>query len=539
MLTALLIGVVLVAGAQRTGNTPTYAFTPGWYFGAHWGANIYLAEGNNFLNPKQAYYFALKDNTGFMGRVGLGYDFSPVFGVRGMLGSTFHYWPDIRFRNPDGSYRIVSFGAQNFTGDAMFNMSNLFGGYNPNRLVDLSLYAGAGLVHRDKSNFSDDIYTASGRGGLQADFRLARELDLNVMIEGTILGDNYNDYITSYPLDIYGSVSLGITYRLGSLADKLTTARVEPGEPKLPMADNKTVKDEPVAAAVEPQAPVQSETTPVQLTAMQDKPVEVTPVPVRDLPAGVTPRMWENVFYSLNQRDIVKERQKAAVARVVEFLNSYPEAKIVVNGYADRGTGTPAANNKVSRERAERVVQLLVKEYGIPADRIETRWHGDRVQLYKQQDMNRLTTMHTVGARPFEKVVAPRTSQPSNVPVNTVDNAAPADARATSSMGHKAEVSFGTLQAAIAADKQKETIMMAAVYLRNNPGSTVVVAGYADKSEPADKQVSLSKARAVNVSNELILNYSIDASRIQVKWYGAGIQPKGKGGNSFVVINTL
>lgn len=538
----LYIGFVFSAHSQDVLKTNTDTFRPGLNIGVNGGFNLYLAEGNNFLNPKQGSYFSLLDNSGSIGRFSLGYNFTRTIGVRAMLGFAQHYWPDVLRTNPDGSFIVESFGSQNLTADVMVNLSNWWDGYNSKRLTDVSVFAGGGVGHRDKANFTGDWITGIGRGGIQGDIRLTDKLDLNLIAELNFVGDNYNDYNISVPVDMYSAVTVGLTYNLTSKGKEQTaTPTTEPElQPKTDLAQKPATVEptfepttvpanEPVVEpVVEPEQLAKQEPTPVQ-------PTEVIPVPRVDKtkPILQATELWVNIFYTINKSDITKPRQKEQIAKVVDYLTRNPEEKITVSGYADRGTGTASVNNYVSKRRAENVTEMLKTVYAIPADRIQTVWYGSRKQLFKQNDMNRLTSVNSEGALPFKKSalhssnsVKPATE---NQPTGTVS-------------GLKEDIIFTDNTAKLLDNKQNDAIMMIAIYLRKNPEAKIVVNGYADKTAgTADENIALSKKRAVNVSNSLITKYSIDASRIQVKWFGAGVQPYGSKSamNRLVKVSTV
>ena len=79
------------------------------------------------------------------------------------------------------------------------------------------------------------------------------------------------------------------------------------------------------------------------------------------------------------------------VEDVVAYLNKYPEAKVTVTGYADKGTGNPKINVGYAQKRAEMVADLLVNTYGISRSRITVDSKGDTVQPYEQNDLNRVS----------------------------------------------------------------------------------------------------------------------------------------------------
>lgn len=69
-------------------------------------------------------------------------------------------------------------------------------------------------------------------------------------------------------------------------------------------------------------------------------------------------------------------------------------------------------------------------------------------------------------------------------------------------------------------------IELAVEYLVNNPGSTVVVTGYADKKTGSSKiNLRLSEQRSNAVAKALEERYNINKNRISVNWKGDGLQP--------------
>ena len=85
--------------------------------------------------------------------------------------------------------------------------------------------------------------------------------------------------------------------------------------------------------------------------------------------------------------------EDAKIQEVVDFLNKNPEAKVVVTGYADKGTGNDVINDRIAAKRAAAVVWMLEKRYGIPAERIIEESKGSRVQPFAENNMNRVSIM--------------------------------------------------------------------------------------------------------------------------------------------------
>jgi outer membrane protein OmpA-like peptidoglycan-associated protein len=85
----------------------------------------------------------------------------------------------------------------------------------------------------------------------------------------------------------------------------------------------------------------------------------------------------DDLFFVIGKAEIRPE-EALKLGRIVQVLSENPDAKITVTGYADSGTGTDQINTELSRQRAAKVVDMLVKA-GIDRSRIsENSVAGDR-----------------------------------------------------------------------------------------------------------------------------------------------------------------
>jgi hypothetical protein len=203
---------VFYATAQTDKSPETPDFRPGWYLTASAGENINIAEGNESWIPNKTTALSIRENGGFTARVGAGYNFSPILGLRTLLVHNVHRWPDVRFLNPDGSFKIVVFQAQNATVDLTVNLSNWWGTYKPNRRVEFIAFGGLGLSHREKAGFPTDFYSWLLKGGAQADIRLTNRFDLSLAIHGNIVSDKFNNYVVNTPFELQTAFTAGVNY---------------------------------------------------------------------------------------------------------------------------------------------------------------------------------------------------------------------------------------------------------------------------------------------------------------------------------------
>ena len=58
------------------------------------------------------------------------------------------------------------------------------------------------------------------------------------------------------------------------------------------------------------------------------------------------------------------------VKEIAEHMKANPNSKVVITGYADKGTGSVKLNLRLSKQRAQAVAKVLHEKYGISTDRI-------------------------------------------------------------------------------------------------------------------------------------------------------------------------
>jgi outer membrane protein OmpA-like peptidoglycan-associated protein len=439
-------------------------------------------------------------------------------------------WTDTRLtQNADGSYPAVKFGSEKLTADFMVNLSNWWADYNPERKVDFSAFAGGGVAYLN-NNVLENNLAAIGRVGLQGDYHLSQVLDLNLIAEANIAGDNYNDYIINpLPFDAFSAITVGVTYHLGVEKKPAPVAEPEIAEKK------DTVKTKVTEPGVEPAAIAQKETKPVEVAADTIKEVEEPAVP-----ESVLNGLNEKIFFAANKAAIVNSKQDESLVIIGNFMRQHPEATITVNGYADKSTGSVEENNEMSKQRAVNVANTLIRKYGVNIKRIRVMWYGGGVQPFRYAPKNRLVIVKS----PFTYTTIVK---PVSVPVSSDKNVLKPTVETTKLSAPTDEkdifVTVNFIQNKFDIDdaKQEEAIKKVGEYLKRNPDANIVVSGYADKSSgSAEVNDALSKKRAVNVANTLIKQYGIGLDRIQVKWFGANKQPNANPTmNRLVLIETI
>ena len=367
LFTVALAGLSTAAMAQATytdkdGNE--YTFKKHAFLDLQGGAQYTLGEAKfgDLISPNV--------------QLGIGYQFTPVFGMRLQANgwqskggwNGYKATKDGTPYTADYKFKYVAPGL-----DFMFNLSNLFCGWNPNRVFNATAFIGGGAnfawgndeVNEIAANIKDQrsylleyLWDGTkvrpfGRAGIDLEFKVSKAV--SIMIEGNanITSDKYNSKKAGNA-DWYFNALAGLRINLGK-----SHTKAEPVK-EAPVPVQEYVKPEP-----KPQPKV------------EEKKVE---------------EIRRDVFFVINSNKIASN-EESKIKEVVDFLNANPEAKVVVTGYADAGTGNDRINDRISAKRAAAVVKALKEKYGIEESRITEDSKGARVQPFSENDKNRVSIM--------------------------------------------------------------------------------------------------------------------------------------------------
>ncbi|MEH2848457.1 OmpA family protein [Segatella copri] len=351
---------------DKEGNE--YTFNKHFFLDLQGGAQYTLGEAKfgDLLSPNV--------------QLGLGYQFSPVFGMRLQANGwqSKGGWAGFRAQkgetpyNANYKFKYVAPGV-----DFMFNLSNLFCGWNPNRVLNVTAFAGAGAnIAWDNDEVNELAATMKnmnaynleylwdgtkvrpyGRAGLELAFKVSKSVSLMLEGNANIISDKYNSKKAGNP-DWYFNALAGVRINLGKSYTKKAKPVEEPAPAPAPKQEYVAPKPEPKPAPVE-------------------KKVE---------------EIRRDIFFTINSCKIAPA-EDAKIREVVDFLNKNTEAKVVVTGYADKGTGNDVINDRIAAKRAAAVVGMLTKIYNIPSERITEESKGARVQPFAENAKNRVTIM--------------------------------------------------------------------------------------------------------------------------------------------------
>ncbi len=295
-----------------------------------------------------------------MGALSFGHYFNPVVGARLHVSG----WEAKSGFDDLGYYK---WNYITTSADLMVNLTNLISGKSKH-FLNVIFIGGVGLTNawgNDDANvmakanmdrnmpfvWDDNRLSHNLRAGLRLETDVTKPVGVSLEIGANSLDDRFNSKYNDAD-DWMITAALGVSVRFGHKYKKPVS---------VPMA--------------------------VVTPAPEPTPAPVTKTVTRTVEKKVPVTLHEEKFYKLRESDA--EGGKAQMKRVADFLKTYPEAKVTIVGYADKGTGTPELNVKYAKQRADKCKEELVKEYGADASRIITDSKGDSVQPFADNDKNR------------------------------------------------------------------------------------------------------------------------------------------------------
>lgn len=332
--------------AEQLGYKPY----PYWFIQAQGGINEVLSKGSK-INPTYS--------------LGVGRMFTPIVGARLHFNG---YETKNGFASIPGNYKF-KYLTSDF--DVLVNIFNIFS-KNVYRPLNLYFVGGVGLSYAwDNAEFekfspTEDVSNAWGpnqtprqsllshnlRAGLLLDYNICKHWSVGLEADLNSLDDRFNSKFKNAD-DWLLTAQLSVTYKFGF---KAPCKHAEPA---------------PVVVTPEP------EPAPVVVPEPEPEP-EPAPVVVKE-------PLKEVIFYEIREND---PNPDPIIEKVVAWAKKYPEGKITISGYADKGTGNPKINVGYAQRRADAVYNIL-KSKGVPASQMTANSFGDKVQPYAENDKNR------------------------------------------------------------------------------------------------------------------------------------------------------
>lgn len=333
----------------------TNRFWSNWFVSAGGGVNLYFGDHDKQVKFGKRLAPAVDVAIGKWFTPGIGVRFAySGLSVKGATQTGIHSTGEEVPGKGGYGYWLTKqkFNYFNFHLDAMFNVSNLFFGYNPNRVYSLSPYVGLGVM---KTNDTPKATEIAGHFGLLNSFRLCDALDLNLDIRGTLVSDAFDGEAYGRGGEGMLSATVGLTYKFKKRGwDKAkTVVRI----------DNRAIN-----ALRQQLADAEAENDRLKRALAEGNRQKAKEI--------VTKASANLVTFPIGKATLSNEA-RANLSLLAEAIKS-GDGNVVytITGYADAGTGSKRINERLSKRRAEAVRDCLVKEFGVSESQLRVDYKG-------------------------------------------------------------------------------------------------------------------------------------------------------------------
>lgn len=333
----------------------TNRFWSNWFVSAGGGVNLYFGDHDKQVKFGKRLAPAVDVAIGKWFTPGIGVRFAySGLSVKGATQTGIHSTGEEVPGKGGYGYWLTKqkFNFFNFHLDAMFNMSNLLFGYNPNRVYSLSPYVGLGVM---KTNDTPKATEIAGHFGLLNSFRLCDALDLNLDIRGTLVSDAFDGENSGRGGEGMLSATVGLTYKFKKRGwDKAkTVVRI----------DNRAIN-----ALRQQLSDAEAENERLKRALAEGNREKAKEI--------VTKASANLVTFQIGKATLSNEA-RANLGMMAEAIKSGDKSVVyTITGYADAGTGSKRINERLSKKRAEAVFNCLVKEFGVSESQLRVDHKG-------------------------------------------------------------------------------------------------------------------------------------------------------------------
>ena len=384
MIAASLLLLGGVASAQQSKTDETLEFRP------HWSLNV--QGGVAHTRGEQSFGELLSPAA----QLSATYRFHHAMGVRFGLGG----WQGKGAVLMADGYHGYAYKFGQINADYILDLAEAFGGFDHKRVVSPYLLAGIaagyGFDNEEASAYKDNLeyywdskfFAPVGRLGLGVDFRLGEKVSLGIEGNTNILTDRFNSKRADN-VDWQFNVLAGLSFRFGknTRPSKAYAEKVAAEEAAAAAADAAAAAAEAERLAAEKAAREAAARAEAERLAAEKAAREAAERAAAERAAKAAENS-DNVFFTIGSYYIRKaEGQK--LETLAKWMQENPDFNVSLVGYADKETGTPKGNEKLSANRARVVKERLVK-LGVAEDRIMTAYKGDTVQPFAENAKNRV-----------------------------------------------------------------------------------------------------------------------------------------------------
>ena len=349
-------------------SVATNSFWSNWFVQANFAYSAFYSNEEKHEGFDKSPLKDFRRGLGFS--VAIGKWFTPGIGLR------------TKFNAMDGKSVITTDADKNkikywnLQEQTLLNLSNLLCGYNESRVWNFIPYFGVGVAR----NCSYNTYELVGSAGILNTFKVSKRVAINLDLGYNLCGDDFEgmEYAWGRNLDAahdrWFTAEVGLTLNLGKATWN-----------KVPDVDAiKALSQSQIDALKAQLADANAENDRLK-NMLANQPKAEVPQSVKEF--ITTP---VSVFFNLDKTEIAELKDLVNVQALAKYAIENNN-NLLVTGYADSATGSPAHNQVLSEKRAKRVADELVK-MGVSESKISQEAMGG-VDILSPISYNRRATV--------------------------------------------------------------------------------------------------------------------------------------------------
>ena len=354
----------------------TNRFFDNWFISVGGGIQFYTGEHDKHMrfDKRLAPAIDVSDGKWITPSVGVRLQYAGLKG-KGLGYGVTQYATDQK----DGMYYVEKFNMFNIHADVMWNVSNAIGGYRMDRFWSFIPYAGFGIARTwSCKDVHDTEFAASF--GLLHNLYISPAFSINVDMRSMVVNQRLDGVIGGVRAETMNSITAGITYNFGCRE----TRGFRRASDIIVIDDNSAyinqiqdLENQLRRAGIENSA----------LAAKAHQAPKVIEVVKRE----VVP-MDMAIFFEIGKADL-SEESIINLGYLANVMKADTNKKYTLMASADKNTGTPEWNMKLSKMRGDAICKVLVEKYCVDMSQMEVVANGGDVQPFDKPYLNRVVIL--------------------------------------------------------------------------------------------------------------------------------------------------
>jgi hypothetical protein len=336
---------------SKRGPYVTNRFFDNWFISAGGGLQVYMGENDSYGSFGKRLAPALD--------ISLGKWITPAVGVRmqysGLQAKGWSYGETPYSDGVDsGDMYNEKFNVMNLHADFLWNISNAISGYRSDRFWNFVPYVGFGWA-RSWAN-DDDENEIAGSVGLLHNLRLSDAFNIAIDMRLMFVSERFDFITRGSAFEGMASVTAGITYNFPARGFQRASDLIviDDNTEFIETIDDLQGKLSKALAARDAMAK--------ELAAANAKAPEV----VKEIHA-ILPDLA--IFFEIGKAKLT-DKSMINLGYVADAIKQVPDRKFIIFASADKETGTPEFNQRLSEKRGNAVFEALTQKFGVNPDQL-------------------------------------------------------------------------------------------------------------------------------------------------------------------------